>query len=114
MEKKIYVLPPAFYSDHRARDLPEVGSSDVVKASSRKVHVLMDIDAYLDLLSDSRHYGWSMRQAGFDDIGLIGSARATYRALDAAGPPEEIKSTYPAQMTEAEDREQYGPVENLF
>ena len=82
-----YVLPPAFYADHRNRALPEEGVTEVVKETARKVHVRMDAAAYADLLSDSYHYGWNMAVAGYDDIGMIGSAKATHRALVAAGAP---------------------------
>ena len=86
---KTYVLPPAFYADHTFRALPEEGVSRLVNETKRKVTVEMDAPAYADLLSDSYHYGWNMAVAGYEDIGMIGSAKATHKALVAAGPPAE-------------------------
>jgi len=75
-------LPPRFYWDHVYRDLP---AGVVVSETKRYVRVELTRDEYDDLLSDAKHYAYSMGVGGFDDRGLIASARATVKALDPGG-----------------------------
>jgi hypothetical protein len=79
MEKR---LPPRFYWDHVSRDLP---AGKVVSETQRYVRVELTQDDYEELLSDAKHYAYSMAVGGFEDRGLIASARATVKALDPAG-----------------------------
>lgn len=69
-------LPPTFYLDHVARDLP---AGRVVKELVKKVRVELDQAGYDDLLDDAEHYcsdytDWELQ-------GLVASARATVAAL---------------------------------
>jgi hypothetical protein len=69
-------LPPTFYDDHVARDLPAG-----VEVRRTKTHVFVELtDAEVDeLLSDARHYA---TPGMFPDYpGLVSSARATVKAL---------------------------------
>jgi hypothetical protein len=73
-------VPPRFYDDHVARDLP---GGTVVKRTARLVHVELDRAGYDELLADARYYaGDAMTEfAGDGGLGLVGSARATVRRL---------------------------------
>lgn len=82
--KSTYRLPPAFYFDHVYRDLP---AGELEHETRRNVFVSLDANEYAELLSDARHYAYSMGTAGFDGVGLIASARATVKALETQGPP---------------------------
>lgn len=88
--KKTYALPPRFFDDHRCRDLPENKSavSRIVRETKKKVFVDLDPLGYDELLSDADYYANEMGSAGFDDRGLISSARATAAALRKAGRPD--------------------------
>jgi hypothetical protein len=106
-----YKLPRVFYFDHVSRDLPEQGATRVVSETKRDVTVSMDAAAYDDLLSDAEHYA-TPDQFGAEFFGLVSSARATARRLREQGrPPVEPEPI--RYMTDDEDRELYGPVENL-
>ena len=85
---KTYKLPPRFYADHVARDLPEVGITSVVSASQRATFVEMDAAAYDDLLSDSRYYASEMG-GEYQMAGLARSAAATVKVLERDGRPGE-------------------------
>lgn len=90
-----YRLPPAFYEDHCARDLP---AGTVVRTTKRSVYVELDADDYAELLSDARHY--ADRASGFDGLlGLRSSARATVNALVALGAPEDEHAEADAEAT---------------
>ena len=80
----VYTVPPRFYADHVARDLP---AGTVERETAKAVTVRLNDADYAELLSDARHYATAMGAAGFDDRGLIASARATVRRLVAAGAP---------------------------
>lgn len=82
----LYRLPPVFYDDHVARALP---AGELVRRTSRHVFVELDAAAFDELVSDARYYADEMGDAGFDGHGLVTSARATLRALEAAGRPLE-------------------------
>lgn len=85
---KTYQLPPTFYHDHRSRDLPEEGTSTVVRETKTAVFVEMDGAAYRDLLSDAEYYSDPGIARDMGMPGLAASARATVRRLTAEGPPE--------------------------
>lgn len=86
VETLVYRLPPAFYDDHVARALP---AGVVVKSTARSVWVELDAEAFAELRSDAVYYRDEMTVAGFgpEGFGLVGSARATVKALDKVGPP---------------------------
>lgn len=86
MNGRVYRLPPAFYEDHRMRDLP---SGEIDRETKQAVFVRLDRAAYDEILSDARHYAYNMAPGGFDEYGLISSARATVRALEKQGAPTE-------------------------
>lgn len=76
----IVQLPPRFYYDHVARDLP---AGRVVRATRRHVFVEVGEDERAELLSDARHYASAGNGLDVRDYaGLIASARATVRALE--------------------------------
>jgi hypothetical protein len=75
-------VPPTFYDDHVARDLP---AGVEVKRTSRGVVVDLTPDELAELRSDAVHYSNAVRDMGSDFIGLQSSARATVRALDKQG-----------------------------
>lgn len=79
-------LPPRFYDDHVARDLP---GGVVVKRTTRLVRVELNRAGYDELLADARHYaGDAMAEYATDGgLGLIASARTTVRRLLAAPHP---------------------------
>ena len=78
----IVKVPPRFYWDHVSRDLP---AGTVVSETRSYVRVDLDQSEFEELISDANHYAYSMGAGGFDDRGLIASARATLRRLDPAG-----------------------------
>lgn len=84
-DASVYVLPPRFYDDHRSRDLPESGVSVLLRRTYHHVHVVMDDAAATELLSDARHYASEMGEWGFEGRGIMRSAAATVRALEADG-----------------------------
>ncbi len=81
-----YKLPPRFYDDHRSRDLPESGTSTLVRKTKAYVIVEMDVAAFDDLRSDCVYYS-DGSQFDRELTGLSLSARATLTALDAQGRP---------------------------
>jgi len=82
-----YRLPPLFYDDHVARDLP---AGTVVKRNPRAVYVVLTAAELKEMKSDANHYATSMKDAGFDNPGMITSAKATLKAL-AKGPRKAAK-----------------------
>jgi hypothetical protein len=82
-ERNVYRLPPAFWRDHHARDLPEEGYSRLVRETKAAVYVELDAAALADLRSDAAYYSDA---AMFERelSGLCASARATVRAIDRA------------------------------
>jgi len=83
----IYRIPRAFYDDHVSRELP---AGSVVKVLAKKYDVALDAAEYDELLSDARFYvGEGVGVFGAEYVGLIASARATVKALVAAGSPAE-------------------------
>jgi hypothetical protein len=87
MPTKTYHVPPRFFWDHTARDLPEQGVSRVVKDTKTSVAVELDTDAYADLLSDAEYYSDTVVAYQMGEPGLASSARATVRALVKQGAP---------------------------
>lgn len=81
MDSQVYDLPAPFYDDHVARALP---AGVLVKRLARTVRVELDHESYDELLSDARHYAEAMGDAGYGDTGMIASARATMKRLQAA------------------------------
>lgn len=73
-------LPTRFYDDHDDRLLP---SGTLVKRTRRSVTVDLDPEAFADLLSDARHYADPVNGYAAESPGLVASARATVRALEA-------------------------------
>lgn len=72
-------IPKRFYDDHHDRDL---ASPDVVKETQKHYFVSPDDGALGELFEDAHHYGMGGVEA-FEPylVGLIISARATYRAI---------------------------------
>lgn len=83
--RRTYRLPPTFYEDHTARDLP---AGNVVRETKQHVYVSLDAAEFAELLSDASHYS-TPGMYGPEYLGLVSSARATVRALVAAGQPED-------------------------
>ena len=82
-----YRLPKAFASDHWNRDC---GRTDVIVRETRSHFIVrMDDDGYGDMESDADYYVDCGSEMGRDYMGLVSSARATLRALRAAGSPSE-------------------------
>ena len=73
----VYKLPPKFYWDHRSRELP---SGEVVKETSRHVHVRLTDEERDELLSDAEYYVSDGKYMSVEQ-GLISSARATVKRL---------------------------------
>lgn len=74
-------LPRRFYDDHVLRDLP---AGEVVKETTTTVTVALDPTAEHDLLEDARFYvDMGTRELGRDMLGLVASARATIKRLEA-------------------------------
>ena len=76
-------LPKRFYFDHLERDC---ASGTIDRETKTHVFVTLDRESYDDLLSDADYYSDATQ---FDRYlnGLCASARATKRALLAAGRP---------------------------
>jgi hypothetical protein len=81
-----YLLPPVFYADHRARDLPETGTSEHLGDRGRRAVVRMDEAAYRDLYTDADYYTDTATAEQMGLPGLAASARATLRALRKQNP----------------------------
>lgn len=92
-----YRLPPKFYDDHRARDLPEEGTSEEV-SRPRSVVVRMDEAAFRDLYSDADHYSDSDIAREMGNRGLAASALLTLAALRKQNP--ELCSTIEQERRE--------------
>jgi len=73
-------IPPAFIQDHRERDLP---TPRVVKATKAKLFIAASDPALAELLDDARHYASFRASDGLVSLGLISSAKATVRAIEA-------------------------------
>jgi len=93
MTTKTYKLPKRFADDHWSRDCGE--TDKIVRETSTHYIVEMDAEGYSDMLSDadlySDHTHFDPPQ---DYFGLAQSAKATVKALTAAGEPE------PAQVAD--------------
>lgn len=78
-------LPRRFYDDHvdRMDDGADAPVGTLLRSTKAHHFVQLDEAAFRELLSDARHYS--------DDYpefpGLMASARATVRALEATGSP---------------------------
>lgn len=87
MNTKTYKLPKRFAEDHWGRDLGR--NDEVVRETSTHFFVEMDADGYSDMLGDAEFYS---DHTLFDPpnayFGLAQSAKATVKALVAAGEPE--------------------------
>ena len=79
-----YRLPPAFYWDHQARDLP---AGQVVRETKTHVYVELDAETWDELRSDASYYSDPGIAADMGLFGLASSARATVKALDKQGRP---------------------------
>lgn len=69
-------VPPRFYDDHVSRDLP---AGTEIKRGRDLVTVELTADELAELRSDATHYADSSN--GFEDRGLVQSARATVKRL---------------------------------
>lgn len=78
-------LPPRFYEDHVARDLP---AGELVRETSKAVIVRLSEEERSELRDDAHHYA-TEREYRRDYPGLVASARATLRALDL--PREDVR-----------------------
>lgn len=78
-------VPRAFVEDHARRDLIERGLDACTVKVLKSGYVLDLTEAEFDeLLDDARYYsGEGCRVFGFEMAGLISSARATVRAMEA-------------------------------
>lgn len=93
-------LPPAFYDDHVARDLP--GGTEVHR-TNRWVRVELTPAELAEVRSDAHHYATEPDYRA-DYPGLVASARATVRIIDAATTPTPSKEhpmTEPTTPAEA-------------
>jgi hypothetical protein len=75
-------IPKVFFDDHEARDLP---TPAVVRFTTSHYFIASGDPALPELLSDAEHYAFGGIEAGPEYIGLISSARATFKALKSAG-----------------------------
>ncbi len=74
-------LPRLFYIDHRERDLP---AGEIIRSIGKnQVEVVLDQDAFDDLISDAEHYGFGGMDWGIDDSAksLERSAKRVYEIL---------------------------------
>lgn len=72
-------LPPRFYDDHVARDLP---AGEELHRTARMVMVALTRDEWVELRSDAEHYADGMGgELDRSYLGLVSSARATLRRL---------------------------------
>ena len=84
-------LPSFFYDDHCERQLD---SGHVMKRLATRTRVALDRETYDEILSDARYYadgaegGLDYSEGGSFMRGLVASARAVVRRLDAAEPPK--------------------------
>jgi hypothetical protein len=74
-------VPATFYYDHVGRDLP---AGKILKEYATKILVKLDEESYDELLSDAEFYADGAGGLGSEFRGLISSAQATVRALEAA------------------------------
>lgn len=75
-------VPHRFFTDHKERDL---ATPEIVKATAR--HYLIDTNdpAFPEFEDDARHYCEGLEIGAEPELfGLVMSARATVRAIDAA------------------------------
>lgn len=77
-------LPQRFYDDHVSRDLP---AGCFEKRLARKHRIALDRDSYDELLDDARHYADPGMGFASEEPGLVASARATVRRLEAVDAP---------------------------
>lgn len=83
--RREYRLPKVFAEDHWDRDC---GQTDVVVRETKTHYfVSMDANGYSDMESDADYYVYM--GAEIMGLGFLASARATLKALRAAGPPPE-------------------------
>ena len=75
-------LPERFYDDHASRDLP---AGLEVDRERSKVQVQADRSTFAEILDDARHQVYMAPELGREYLGLVSSARATVRVLEAAG-----------------------------
>ena len=81
MSRIIVDVPARFYDDHASRDLP---SGRVVKPLARRYRVELTLDEFHELLNDALYYASPFGPRDFDGWrGLVASARATVRVLEA-------------------------------
>lgn len=79
-------IPPAFYDDHVARDLP---AGTETHRTKKVVTVDLDAAELAELVSDAKHYADSAADFWEDHRGLVISARATLKVLANVTPPAE-------------------------
>lgn len=94
MSLREYRVPAIFYDDHRSRDLPESGVSELVRHAGARAVVRMDDDAFRDLYGDAIHYSDRMIAEEMGLPSLTASARATVKSLRKQNP----------ELTEEADR----------
>lgn len=79
-------LPHAFYNDHADRALP---SGRIERQTKAHLYVALDGPAFRDLWSDAKHYAWlGTAELGQGFFGLVSSARATVKVLEAIAPED--------------------------
>ena len=82
-------LPPRFFDDHLDRDLvTKSGTLDEMKVreTKRQIVVRLHRDDIEELLDDADYYATSMGSVGFEELGIISSARATVNAIKKQNP----------------------------
>ena len=98
-EPIIVDLPPVFYDDHVARELP---AGRELKRTKRLVTVQLSLADFDELMNDAEHYAHADGPSGYDgETGLRASARATIKRLTAA---LEGRGTKPAFVHHPVDR----------
>ncbi len=84
---EIYKVPGTFFEDHMSRFYGEGAwtqyDRDTERWTSRHVHVTMTEDQYDELLGDAEFYAEGGGGFGPEYRGLMSSAAATVRALEA-------------------------------
>ena len=74
-------VPATFYYDHVSRDLT---AGKILKEYATKLLVELNKESYDELLNDAEYYADGGGGLGSEFRGLISSAQATVRALEAA------------------------------
>lgn len=83
--KTTYRIPKRFYADHLARDCGD--PDNIVGETKTHYTVALTPETYKDLLSDCDYYVFMADELDRELFGLVASARATLKILQASGVP---------------------------